>query len=238
MCVPRDSHHRRWESVQDTGEQPLLPALVANAPVRTLDQMYPTHVLTRASPDDVQETLAAAHCIAELEARMGAAIAGAPPGAREDGFWDAGGAEGQGHAVSRYYRRCFVADRHGVQHAVEPCTGVAGDHAVLCVELFFDRSNATVYRDVRTPLASPLALALAVFSQAQGLPAATAYTYLRHTAARGWEFGALSAETLALPVSRALQLPHVRDSYNADFFRLSPADVREDVSGGVLVSLL
>jgi hypothetical protein len=225
--------------VQDAPADPL-HAFEALAPRQTLEQLFPLHVLTRYSATDVQEDGETAHGLAALQALMGSEITGANRSAREDFAVAANGSSTGGLPgidVSGYYRRCAASNDRGDRHIVEPCTGVCGEHVLLCIELFFDRSNTIVYRDVRTPLDTPLRTALAVYSQVQGLPPATAYTHMRLTAPLGWELAAFSQAMLDMPLRYLLQHPAVRDSYELDFFRLSPVAAHEN-STGILVSLL
>jgi len=238
MCVPRDGHPWGWEWLQREAAAPAA-AFVAATAVDTLHAIFPTHVVRAATPADQHETAHSAPALAALGARLGQSIAGladaderaeldAPAGAH----W---GPPAGACRVSRYYsRRCAP----GALAVVEPCSGVVGGCAVLCVELFFDRSNAIVYRDVLSPLAAPLGDALREFSRAQGLPAGTAFSYMEQTAGGEWVLTVLSEHMLALPVGRVLMLPAVRASYGIDLFRLSPVGVQENSGGGVLVSVL
>jgi len=58
-----------------------------------------------------------------------------------------------GNIVSQYYQRGLSENG---EYMLEPSTGVVGSHVILCIELFFNRSNRIVYRDIVTSIYSTL----------------------------------------------------------------------------------
>ena len=83
-----------------------------------------------------------------------------------------------GNVVSHYYQRGL--SEHG-DYMLEPCTGVVGAHVILCIELYFNRSNHIVYRDIVTSIYATLGEVIADFNVAQGFASDVLYTYTTHT---------------------------------------------------------
>jgi len=136
-----------------------------------------------------------------------------------------------GNAVSKYYQRGFDSRR---EYMLEPCTGVVGSQVVICIELFFNRSNHIVYRDIMTTIHMSLGEALADFNMVMGFPVGVSYSYTRHTDEDGWEVVAIPERMLAKSLKDVLRQSCVQESNDADYFRLSPQNVDESESHGTL----
>jgi len=156
-------------------------------------------------------------------------------------FWILAEAPGSGYAthtvrVSKYYHPSYWHE--GVHtYTMDPCTAVLGGHVLLCVELYFPRSNVILYRDILVSLDEPLQLALATFSSVQGFPADTSYTYLTWSALGGWYEQLVEQRLLAMPLAQVLLDTSVCNSNEVDFFRLTPNAVCESDSYGILLKL-
>ena len=142
-------------------------------------------------------------------------------------FW--GPSTSSGNAVSKYYHRGF--DRRS-EYMLEPCTGVVGSHVLLCIELFFNRSNHLVYRDIMTTINTSLGEALADFNMVLGLPVSVSYSYTRHTEEDRCEIVAIPECMLAMSLKDVLRNASIQNSNDSDYFRLSPQDVEESESHG------
>ena len=149
-----------------------------------------------------------------------------------DVFWSAVLSPGQ--AVSTFYQRACMQDRSGC-FAVEPATGVVGQCVILCIELRFNISKVVVYRDILTDLQTTLRDALCNFNSVLGFAPETRYTFLVHDEDLGWQAVGFSDVMLAMSMRHVLLHPSVRECYAVDYFRLSPTNVEEIASGGVLV---
>jgi len=136
-----------------------------------------------------------------------------------------------GNIVSQYYQRGLSENG---EYMLEPCTGVVGSHVILCIELYFNRSNHIVYRDIVTSISTTLGEVLADFNLIQGFAEDVSYTYTTHTEEQGWEIILIPISILSMRLDRVLRLSAIQDSNNVDFFRLSPQIVEEDEFSGVL----
>ena len=101
---------------------------------------------------------------------------------------------------------------------LEPCTGVVGSHVVLCIELFFNRTNHLVYRDIMTMIHASLGEALADFNMVMGFPVGVSYSYTRHTDEDGWEVVAIPERMLLMSLKDILRQSCVQESNDADYF--------------------
>jgi len=149
-----------------------------------------------------------------------------------DVFWSVVVSPGQ--AVSQYYQRACMQDRSG-KYAIEPCSSVVGDSVILCIQLYFDISNVIVYRDILTSLHTTLQTALCNFSSVLGFAPETRYTFLVHDEVLGWKTMEFPDAMLAMSMWEVLLRPSVRECCAVDYFRLSPIDVGERESDGVLL---
>jgi len=133
--------------------------------------------------------------------------------------------------VSQYYQRGLSENG---EYMLEPSTGVVGSHVILCIELFFNRSNRIVYRDIVTSIYSTLGEVIADFNRIQGFAVDVSYTYTTHTQDEGWEINPIPTSILSMRLDRVLRLSAIQNSNNVDFFRLSPQGVEEDEFSCVL----
>jgi len=83
-----------------------------------------------------------------------------------------------------------------------------------------------------------LGQALASFNLVQGFPLGVLYTYLAYSEEVGWENIFLPENILAMLLKDALAHPTARVCNEVDFFRLSPANVEESETSGVLCAQL
>jgi len=139
-----------------------------------------------------------------------------------------------GQAFSKYYQRACMQDRSG-HFAIEQCTGVIRDCVILCIKLYFNISNVVVYRDILTSVHTTLHDALCNFNCVLGFAPETRYTFLVHDEDLGWQAVEFPDAMLAMSMRGVLLHPSVRECCVVDYFRLSPTDVEERESDGVLV---
>jgi len=132
--------------------------------------------------------------------------------------------------VSTYYRQSVVENESGFS-VIPPCTAVVGNRVLLCVELFFDKSNVVVYRDILAPLDVLLRDALSAFSLVQRFASDTLYSHIGHSQEIGWHVIGFSERMLNMPLGQVLREKPVIDSNSVDFFRISPMGVEEHCDG-------
>jgi len=87
-----------------------------------------------------------------------------------------------GNIVSQYYQR-GLSDNG--DYMLEPCTAVVGSRVILCIELYYNRSNHIVYRDIMTSIYATLGEVIADFNSFQGFEADVSYTFTTHTEEEG-----------------------------------------------------
>ena len=134
--------------------------------------------------------------------------------------------------VSQYYQRSYWQE--GLQtYTSEPCTGVVGNRVVLCIELYFDRSNVILYRDIMTSLDETLQETLSRFNAVQQFAADVSYTYMQYCVQDGWSMKPLEQVLLCMTLRNLLSQPCILNANEVDFFRLSPEGVCESSVCGV-----
>ena len=207
-------------------------AVAVQAPFIALDRIFEANVRKYAGAQEVEYH---ANLIEEIQSEMNMHVVALQDDTRSNfdveanAFWAS--VTARGNVVSHYYQR-GLSGQGG--YMLEPCTGVVGARVILCFELYFNRSNRIVFRDLATSIYATLGEAIADFNAAQGLAPGVSYTFLTHTEAQGWESIALSTSILSMRLDRVLRLPVVQASNNVDFWRLSPCGVEEGECRGVL----
>ena len=203
-----------------------------NTTLAPLDGIFEVDVRKSATPQEVEYY---AELIGRIQAELNIAMVELKEHTRSNfdvqsnEFWHS--VTTAGNIVSQYYQRGLSENR---EYMLEPCTAVVGSRVILCFELYFNRSNHIVYRDIVTSIHATLGEVIADFNLVQGFAADVSYTFTTHTEEQGWELRLIPTSIMSMPLGRLLRLPVIQESNNADFFRLSPQDVEEDECSGVL----
>jgi len=203
-----------------------------NTPFIALDRIFEVNVRKSTAPEELEYH---ATLIGRIQADLNINIVELKDHTRSNfdiqsnEFWHS--VTTAGNIVSQYYQRGLSENG---EYMLEPCTGVVGSHVILCIELYFNRSNHIVYRDIVTSISTTLGEVLADFNLIQGFAEDVSYTYTTHTEEQGWEIILIPISILSMRLDRVLRLSAIQDSNNVDFFRLSPQIVEEDEFSGVL----
>jgi len=146
-----------------------------NTPLIALDRIFEVDVRKSATPEEVEYH---AKLIGRIQTKLSIDIVELKGNTRSNldiqsnEFWHS--VTTGGNIVSQYYQRGLSENG---EYLLEPCTGVVGSHVILCIELYFNRSNHIVYRDIVTSIYTTLGEVIADFNRIQGFAADVSYTY-------------------------------------------------------------
>ena len=202
------------------------------APYIALDLIFPVIVRKSTAPEEVEYHT---KLVGRIQAELHIDVVELEDHTRSDlciqsnEFWHS--VTTGGNTVSQYYQRGLSENG---DYMLEPCTAVVGSHVILCIELYYNRSNHIVYRDIVTSIYATLGEVIADFNSFQGFEADVSYTFTTHTEEEGWKIMPIPTSILSMRLDRVLRMPVIQDSNNVDFFRLSPQSVEEDAVSSVL----
>jgi len=204
----------------------------------SLDTIFPLNVLRQVTLETLDDMNVKMYDLNDTRSRLRLQIILLDSTTRQniekccDVFWSAFLSPKQ--AVSKYYEGACVQNTFG-NFAIEPSMGVVGECVILCIELYFNMSNLIVYRDIMTTVDTTLRVALCNFNQVMGFPDNTCYTFLNHNDEEGWYHVDLSQAILGMSMRNVLRQLSVRQSYEVDYFRLSPKNIAQQDSDGILL---
>jgi len=201
------------------------------APFIALDRIFEANVRKYAGPQEVEYH---ANLIEGIKTKMNIDVVALQDDTcsnfdvKANAFWAS--VTARGNVVIHHYQRGLSEQG---DYMLEPCTGVVGARVIMYIELYFNRSDHIVYRDIVTSIYATLGEVIADFNVAQGFAPDVSYTYTTHTEEQGWDIIPISTSILSMRLDQVLRLPVIQASNNVDFFRLSPCGVEEGECRGV-----